>query len=138
MSPRSQAGVARDLWLTPRGIGHVPDTPWRSGRPRGPSDSSASCPGHLVDPAGPRTRARVAKDIGSTSRALGQERVLPGTAGQACGDSDPSVSRQGQLVEQAGYQTRVRVALDNWWMWLGFGHGLSPLGQLVKTAGPQT
>ena len=36
------------------------------GQPRGPSEPSPSCLGHLVDPTGPRTLARNAREIWST------------------------------------------------------------------------
>ena len=104
MSPRSQTGVTRDLWLTPRGIGHVPDTPWRSGRPRGPSDPGPSRQRHRVDLAGHRTGARVARDCRSSPRALGPKRDSPGTAGRTSGLSDTGSSRPGQLVDVAGFR----------------------------------
>ena len=60
--------------------------------PEGPSDSSASYPGQLVNTDGHRTRAQ-----------------SPGRAGRPHGPSGAGLNSQGQLVEPAGHRTQSRV-----------------------------
>ena len=55
--PRTRAQVTRVCWSIPRALGPGPESPKTSGRPHGPSDTSACCPGLLVNPAGTRTPA---------------------------------------------------------------------------------
>ena len=69
--PQAQSRVTQDSWLTPQAYGHRPESPWKAGRPRGPSDRSAIIPGEVVKIVGPWTRARVAWESWSTPLALG-------------------------------------------------------------------
>ena len=57
--PLTHARVAWENSLIPRTIGPGPERHGRAGRPCGPSDLKASCPGHLVDPMGPGNRAQM-------------------------------------------------------------------------------
>ena len=59
------------MWSNPRGIGAGRETSETAGQHRGPSDTSPSHPGELIDPAGPRTCSRVARESWSTPQALG-------------------------------------------------------------------
>ena len=70
VGPRTCARVSRENWSTPRGLVHGPESPGTAGQNRGPSDTSVSRPGQLVDPGGPWTRARGARGICLTLQDL--------------------------------------------------------------------
>ena len=57
------ASIPGQLFDT-RALGHCPEYPVISGRPRGPLEPGPSRPGELVDPAGHRALACVAQDSG--------------------------------------------------------------------------
>ena len=94
---QTQARVARESWSIPRALGPEHEWPRSAGRHSGHSDSIASGPGELVDPAGPRP-----------------EPQLPGRTGRPRGPTDPSASRLGELVDIAGHRTWARVARESW------------------------
>ena len=124
--------------MTPRGLGHGPESPGRPGQTRGSLEPGQSCSGQLADPSGPRTRARITWDSWLNPRP-----------------SDPSVIRQGVVVDPAGSRTWARVAWESWlktWV-LGTEHkwprrGGRPSGNLgqgpiclelqVEPVGPRT
>ena len=116
--------------MTLRGIGHVPDTPWRSARPCGPWDLGQCRTGHRVDPTGRRTRGRspgtpgrthVPSDTGpsawdswSNTRTFGFGPESTRTAGRPGGPSETGPSPPGQPVDTACPWTRARVPRDRW------------------------
>ena len=73
--PLTHARVAWENSLIPRTIGPGPERHGRAGRPRGPSDLNASCPGHLVDPMGPGNRAQIEGQMFDTLGTRSQARV---------------------------------------------------------------
>ena len=101
--------VARDIWLSPQDLRHGPESPGQlvdnaghrperespgsAGGHRGPSDTSASRPGELVDIGGPRTLARDKRERFSTPRVIRTGRKSSGTAGRPRRAHDPSESR---------------------------------------------
>ena len=73
--PLTHARVAWENSLIPRTIRPGPERNGRAGRPRGPSDLNASCPGHLVDPMGPGNRAQIEGQMFDTLGTRSQARV---------------------------------------------------------------
>ena len=110
----SRAQVTLGSWSTPWALGHGPETPGISGRPREPSGTVPCCPGQLVHTAGPRFWGRVTWDTGSTLWYVRPVPLLPWNAGRHRGPSDPSVIRPEKLVEQMGPWTQARVTQDSW------------------------
>ena len=116
-------------WLTPRAIGHGPESPGTAGRHSGHLNTGPELPGY-VDPERPGTRALVAgtdsrpsrtSDKGPSSTGelvdpLGtwSRAGVPGTAGRPREPSDPSTSLLGELYDTAGPRTRARVLRYSW------------------------
>ena len=94
--PGSRAGVARDIWLTPRGLGHGRESPGGPGRPCGASGTGLIPLGQSLVSAGPRTWACVAGD-----------------SDRPRGPSDPGPSHPGRLVDPACLWTQTQVTRDS-------------------------
>ena len=105
LGPNRGAGVARDIWLT-RGVSSTlralrtgPEWPKTSVRPRGPSDTSSSHPGRLLDITGNLAWARVARESWSTPQSFRHRPESPGTLGGPCCSLGTVPSPRGQLVD---------------------------------------
>ena len=139
-STRTLASVARDSWSTARVIGGGREasgqqvdpaghrtqsrSPKRAGQIRGPSDTSTSRPGVLVDTAGTRTRSGISQESWWTPRFHGPKQesfvslVDPAghrTQAESCGRAvrhrspwSKAPGHPGHLFEPAGPQAWAR------------------------------
>ena len=156
-SPWTRARVKQHNWSTLRALVHDPVYPGRAGRPHGPSDTSTSSPGLVVDSVVPWTRALVGRDRVLNPRGFEPEPESPGCGGRHRRPSDPIASRPGELVNTTCLRTWAVVTLDSWSTPWDLTHGpecestrsdgrqcgpsdkgASRPGQLINNAGPQT
>ena len=131
----TRAGVAWDIWSTPRAIGDGRETSGTAGQHRVTTVTSLSQPGELVDPAGPRTCSRVLRESWLTPRAFGPKRELPRRAGQIRRLSEPCASLRGDLVDPAGPRKRAREDWDSWSTLWTIGPGPESHGTDGRTCG---
>ena len=80
--PRGTTDPSDSRWSFPQALEHGPRSPGTSGRACRPSGMGPSLLGVLVDPEGPGTRARVSRESSSIPRALGHRPEAPGTFGR--------------------------------------------------------
>ena len=114
-----------------------PESPGRTGRPRGPSDPSASRQREPVEIAGNRNRARVTRKSLSTLQVLEHGPRSPGTFGRARRTSSMVPSLPGELVDNAFHRPERESPGS-----AGGHHGPSEMrascpGELVGPASPQ-
>ena len=168
LGPRTRTRVTRESWSTPRALGHRtrvtwvrwsnlralgpwPDTPGTAGRPRGPSDPSASGPGQLFNT---QARSQVARDSWSTPKDFGPGTDShgmagrprgtsdwardPRTAGRRRGHSDPCTRRPEQLFELRALGHSPESPRTAGRRRGPSGTGPSHPGKLVDTTGTRT
>ena len=154
---KTRARIKPESWSTPRAHVHGPKSPGRAGRHCGPSDTSASYPGQLVDPTCPGTwtLAHVAQERLLTLQEVRPDPESPRRGGRPHEPLDQIMSRAGQLVDTSRTRTLVRVVRESWSTPRDLGHGpespgtadrhRGPLetgpsrpGQLLDTKGPRT
>ena len=124
-------------WLTPRDIGHGPESPGTAGRHCGHLNTGPELPGY-VDPERPGTRALVTRDSWSTPRELGHGCESSRRLGRPHGTKETGASRSGQLIDIVGNWTRTQVALDSWWTPRPSDPSTIGPGELVELAGHGT
>ena len=138
VGPRTCDRVSQENWSTPWGLIHGAESPGTASQNRGPSDTSVSRPGQLVDAGGPWTRARGARGSCLTLQDLELVPESPERAGRPRGPLDPSLCCPGQLVNPAGLRTQDRIPQESR---LTPGHSDTTTrrpGQLVEPAGRRT
>ena len=136
--PRIQAGVARYIWSTLRGLRYSPELPRTVGLHHGPSGTGPSHVGRLGHNVGHPRKARVARDSGSPPQDIRHGPESPGTAGRPTGPWT-----WARVAKDIGSTSRAlghkRESPGNAGQPRGHSHpSESRHGQLVEPAGGRT